>query len=97
MPVGNFKSGFQTVASAGTAESLVATNTYVHGVTIRARSANTGNAFVGDSTVDSATDAPLTPGDVVSVSHPRVEFNLADVFVDVAVSGETVDFWYLER
>lgn len=92
---GNLKSTEKDVAAAGTAEALVSSATYVTSVTIKAKAANTGNMYVGDSTVDNAgTFPPLSPSDVLTVSSPY-EFNLADIFVDADVDGEGVELWYM--
>ena len=95
MPVGNIKSAIKAVAAAATPEALVAAATYVVSVTIKANDTNTNDVFVGDSTVDNAgTFPPLSPGTVITIGH-SYDFNLADIFVAVAVNGEGVGIWYI--
>ena len=97
MPVGRFKSGTQNVDVAGTAEALVATDTYVKSVGCKARDGNTGDIYIGDSTIDNP-GPPVPPGQSIEVSDDDgIEFNLADIYVDAANNDDDVDFWYLER
>lgn len=95
MAIGNLKSVVQDVAVAGTAEAIVAADTYITSATIRAHTSNGGNVFIGDSTVDN-TASPLTPGDSISLMN-HYEFNLADIYVDSAVNGEGVAVWYFMK
>mgnify|MGYP003150988872 CR=1 FL=1 len=95
MTIGRFRNGTQNVDESGTAEALVAANTYVASVSMKARDGNAGNIYLGDSTVDSTTP-PVTPGTVISVSDERGgAINLADIFVDADTNDDDVDFWYI--
>ena len=88
----SFGNGQQDVAAAGvTAEALVATATYVKSVTIRAKDTNTGIVYVGDSAVAAANGLILNPNDVLTIEREN-EFNLADIYVDVATSADGVSF-----
>jgi hypothetical protein len=94
----NLGGAVKTVTSAGTAEALVSTRTLVNSITVRALVSNTGNVFFGNSQVDS-TQAPLAAGDILTktseeVGGTPIGFDLAQVFIDVSVSGEGADFWY---
>ncbi len=81
--------GSKTVAVSGTAEALggaLATKT----IYVRAKSGNTGNVFVGDSSVDAVTSQQI-----ILAANDSVSINIASratVFVDVAVGGEGVDY-----
>ena len=94
MAIGRCRTGFQDVVSAGTAEALVSTDTYVVSVTMKARAGNSGNLFLGNSTV-SSSDSPVTAGSVITLEDSGHAFNLADIYVDAASSGDDLDFWYL--
>lgn len=91
----------QDVAVAGTAEALVGTdNTLAFDVSITAKSTNTQNVYIGDSTVDN-TVKPLTPGQQLSLTPPESDsdtvygFDLNDIYVDSDVSTEGVWIQYL--
>lgn len=90
----NMADGLQLVASAGTAEALVASSTPIRAVLINARPENTDQVVVGASTVVAAAGTrrgiALVPGGSVML---RVR-DLADVYVDAVVSGEGVSFVY---
>ena len=88
----------KAVTSAGTAEKIVASKTMVTSVVIVAKTANTGNVFVGQSSVDS-TNSPLEPGDSYTrtsdtVGGTPIHFDLNQMWVDSAVSGEGIDVFY---
>ena len=94
----NLGGAVKTVATAGTAEGLIAAKTMVSSVVVRAEDDNTGNIFVGNSQVDN-TEGPLGPGDTWKKTGDQINgtvtlFNLAQVFIDAAVNGEGVEFWY---
>jgi hypothetical protein len=83
--------GRKTVATAGTAEAL-ASSTPAKTVMITAELDNTGLVVVGGSTVvatlASRRGTPLSAGDTVAMPID----NLADVFLDVTVSGDGVTY-----
>lgn len=78
--------GTKNVTTAGTAEAL-ATTTTVSSCLLRARSTNTGNVYVGDSSVDS-TWPYLRARDTFTadIGDP------AEVFLDVDTNGEGVTY-----
>jgi hypothetical protein len=81
----------KTVAVAGTQEALSASQR-VKGLTLIAKTGNTGQVYVGGSDVASTTNDGLAPGDSLIV--PAVGWlDLSEVYVDVDVSGEGVDFY----
>tara|TARA_Y100000310_G_scaffold109975_1_gene108448 strand:+ start:5892 stop:6185 length:294 start_codon:yes stop_codon:yes gene_type:complete len=85
----------KTVTSAGTAETLVASQTLVQSVTMRAKRSNTTNIFLGDSDVDSSQNDGFAPGDLIAI--PAGEdgaIDLVGIWIDAATNGEGVDFWY---
>ena len=82
-------SGQTTVTTAGTQVQLPAQA--CKAVSIAARPANTGNIFLGDSTVDSATGRILQPGDAVDLAID----NLNRLYIDSAVNGEGVSYLWV--
>lgn len=90
--------GSKSVTTAGTAERLVASSKKVQRVILVSRKGNTGSVHIGDSTVDQSS-APglqlLAAGDKVELVGPRDQvIDLYDIWVDVSVSDEAVDFFY---
>lgn len=81
--------GEKVVATSGTAETLGA-SLATKSIYVRAKSANTGNAYVGDSSVDKTTSQQiiLNAGSAVSMDIA----NRASIYVDVDVNGEGVDY-----
>ena len=77
-------SGSKTVASSATPEA-VGTSQRIRAVMIQAKSTNTGDVRVGNS---NSQDWRLDANDSVTIA---VE-DLADVYVDVDVNGEGVNF-----
>lgn len=82
----------KTVASAGTAEPLVGVATPISLVEITGLPTNTGNAYIGDSTVNSTTNPGIviSPGQVYGIAIA----DLANIYCDVDVNGEGVSFNY---
>jgi len=83
--------GQKNVTAAGTAETLVASSTIVDSVTIKAKSANTGDIYVGGSDVDSTHGIVLDAGQAV---NNMVCDDLINVYVDSSVNGEGVEYIY---
>jgi len=91
----------KNVASAGTAERLTAAMTLTHSVEIAARDSNTGDVYIGDSTIDN-TATGLSAGESMTVSAPLVrgnqgELDLTEIFVDADTNGEGVNLTYVSR
>lgn len=87
--------GRKVVAAAGTAEALTSSRTGVSYVIITAETNNTGVMAVGASTVVAAVGTrrgvPLSAGDSLSLGA----VNLADVYIDAAISGDGVTYVFL--
>ena len=82
----------KTVTAAGTAEALSSSGQRVKSVSVIAKAGNTGQVYVGGSDVASTTNDGLAPGDTLMI--PSVNWlDLKDVYVDVDVSGEGVEFY----
>ena len=89
-------SGQKAVTAAGTAETLVASDTLYQGpVMIKALPANTGVMYVGQVTgdVSSSNGMPLSAGDALIMFDVG---NLKNIWVDASVSGEGVAWLLLE-
>ena len=84
--------GRKVVAAAGTAAQLSAMAVgHNQKLTVRALSANTGDAFLGTTQADaqtSTTRTSLPPGEAVSLNVD----NASRVWVDVTTSGNGVDY-----
>ena len=80
--------GQKTVASAGTAEPLAASQALVSGVYIKALATNTDAVYVGDSDVDAAGGFVLAPGELVFLEIA----DLASVYIDAAEDAEGVSY-----
>ncbi len=85
-------SGDKTVTAAGTAEAVGASQR-VRSITVVAKDNNTGRVYVGGSDVASTTNRGLQAGDVLTHTSASGWLDLADVYVDVDVSGEGVDYY----
>jgi hypothetical protein len=79
--------GQETVDAAGTAQPIGA-STPVGAVTVKALAANTGDIYVGGSSVDSSNGYVLAAGEAVLV----ITDNIANIFIDSSVDGEGVSF-----
>ncbi len=90
------KNGSKTITTAGAAEAI-GPNELCSWVTVQADPANTTVAYLGDSTVSSSLGIELDPGE--SHHFPEdvrgLSYNLAEIFADVATSGE--GFLYVYR
>mgnify|MGYP003679890953 CR=1 FL=1 len=86
--------GQKAVTTAGTALQLDSTSPkrLVTSVAITAKVGNTGNVFIGGSDVASSTNAGYEPGTAIRMSNKPRGLDLSDIYIDVAVNGEGVDF-----
>jgi hypothetical protein len=88
--------GRKVVATAATAEALVATSTPVQTVIITAETDNTGVIVVGNASVVAALatrkGTPLAAGESVSMNID----DLNKVYLDTTVNGDGVTFTYQE-
>lgn len=85
-------SGSQTVTTAGTRVQLSSISVPCKNVTIQSKFANTGNMYLGDSTVSSSNGLVLYPGSATSFRVTPNNLNL--LYIDSAVNGEGVDYFY---
>lgn len=90
---GSLITGYQAVASAGTAVALAADNGKRYKTfTIIAETDNSGRIFVGGSDVDSSTNSGLAAGATLSLvsSHGWL---LSELYIDSAQNDDGVDFY----
>lgn len=85
------------VLAAGTAVPLSATPLETENILIQAKRTNTGNIFVGDSTVDATNGVSIGPGEFVSLSADSEEddasyavIDLMDIYIDAANNNDGV-------
>jgi hypothetical protein len=93
----------KNVGTAGTRVQLSTTNLYASSLIIRAKSANTGVIYVGDSTVASSNGMFLAAGESNELSGPPTKhgiplnFNLKNIYIDSSVNGEGVIVEYVSE
>jgi len=98
---GRTRSTEKILTSAGTAERLIGTSTLVTRLIMTAKlvdAVNTGSAFWGDTTVEYSVleTGETAPGESFEINSPEGEcFDLYDIYVDAAVSGDGFVFNYL--
>lgn len=80
--------GQKTVTTAGTRVTLASSQALTSGVKIKALSGNTGNIFVGNSTVSSSNGYVLKASEEVFIEVD----NLATINLDSSVNGEGVSY-----
>jgi hypothetical protein len=80
--------GRTTVTTVGTRVALGSSAALLTGVTIKALNTNTGNIFVGGSTVSSSNGALLRAGESLFLEID----NVATVNIDCSVNGEGVTY-----
>jgi hypothetical protein len=91
----------RTVTTAGTRVPLSTTAIYTTAFMIRANANNTGNIYVGDSTVSASNAPPLYADETnekegQTVSRGKIQtFNLAKIYIDASVNGEGVRVEFL--
>lgn len=85
-------SGSQTVTTAGTRVQLSAISVPCKKVTVQSMFSNTGNMYLGDSTVSSSNGLVLYPGSATSFLVTPNNLNL--LYIDSVVNGEGVVYFY---
>lgn len=89
--------------TAGSAQALASTKTFVHDGIIQASIGNTGVVYVGGSAVASTNGLELGPGHSVSLSELQGDIgkddyiNIASVYVDGDTNGDYAKFVYVEK
>jgi hypothetical protein len=98
MAEGPIDSSGTNVTTAATAVALSSTSIMVNSVIIKPKSTNGGNMYIGKETSVDNTKAPLEPGDSLGVTFQSPHaFDLAQVWIDAATSGEGVWYFYVQE
>ena len=87
VPLSRIATNGQNTATAGTAE-VIASDTDVASCCVKALAGNSGNVYIGTSTVDSTNGHVLDAGEEICLDVN----NTADIFYDVDTSTEGVSF-----
>lgn len=92
--------GSVVVTTAGTRVQVSASTNGVLAIAIQAKKGNSGNIFVGDSTVSSSNGHQLGPGDWYFMNPVLPNslvhgYRLSDIYIDAAVNAEGVIVSYL--
>lgn len=95
----SLKSLQKTVAAAGTAEPLAASDLYVRKAKLKALSGNTDLVYIGDSTASATTGYALKADEEIDLHDlyhkDNFVLNLAEIYVDSVVNAEGVSLIYL--
>lgn len=92
---GPLVTGYQAIASAGTAEALSADNGKRYtSITIVTEADNTGNIFVGGSDIanDGSTNKGLPAGSTLTLTSAH-GWLLSEIFLDAGTTGDGADFY----
>ena len=84
--------GEKTVATAGTAEPLVATSQRVKSLVVIAKNGNTNQVYLGGADVASTTNDGLDAAETITIEAVGW-LDLADIYLDVDTNGEGIDFY----
>ena len=91
--------GSKTVTTSGTGVPLVASATPAKELYVRPKATNTGNVYLGDSSVDVSTSKQIvlsalaSPVTITADSGYRLD--VGEWYIDADVNGEGVDFLYV--
>ena len=85
-------SGSKSVTTAGSRVQLSVASVPCKKLIIQSTFANTGNTYVGDVTVSSTVGLVMYPGAATSFTLTPNNLNL--IYIDSAVSGEGVTYYY---
>ena len=89
-------SGQETVDAAGTAQAITTGTEGARLVQISPLPDNTGNVFIGDSTVSSSIGYVLSSTSPPIVLEPQ-NYDVVDLYVDAATNGDGVCWIILEK
>ena len=91
LPIVTMTVGRKAVTTAGTQVILLTATVATELIVIKAMPTNTGLIYVGGSSVSSSNGFPLDPGETLILAVDHVH---APVWIDSAVSGESVAYIY---
>lgn len=98
----------KTVTTAGTRVQFTATSTYATSIYFEALKTNSGVIYIGDSTVSATKYIAALPAGVgftfaadsfgrAGSANGGTELQLSTLYADCSVSGEKVQWTYLQR
>ncbi len=88
----NLEQGTKVVTTAGTAVPLSATSVGIKEIVIQALGSNSGEIYIGNSSVDSSNGVVLWARGSISLNPG----DLKDIYIDSSINGEGVKFLYSE-
>ena len=88
-PLEELLHGQTNVTTAGTAVVLLSGAQVTYTLTISSKETNTGNIYIGDSSVDSSNGFILPPGGAISIDHNH---SLDNIYIDSDNDGEGVSY-----
>ena len=86
--------GQATVSAAGTAELLITMGDRATAIIIKAHTTNSGNIFVGPSTVDKDDGFILDAGEEVTI---KFDMGQTDIYIDSETNDDGVSYVYWRR
>ena len=81
--------GQKVVTTAGTQVLLITDDEEIYVITIKAKSTNTGDIYVGDADVSSSTGFILSAGEEVTIF---IDEDDTSIWIDSSVNGEGVSY-----
>ncbi len=87
-----------TIASAGTRQQITASEIAVYSVIFQADDLNTGDIYIGDSTITAANGIELAAGETYVIDAVDVgerEIILSDFWVDTETNNNVLKIQYL--
>ena len=87
-----FMAGSLTIATAGTELQFSNTANKVRSLSVRARPGNTGNVFLGTSTVSSTLGWTLQPGESKTLEYGDGSELFSTFYGDAATNGDILDW-----
>ena len=101
-PILNFKLlDVQTLGTPGAAQRVSLSEIPVEAVLIQAERTNSGDLYIGDSSVDSSKGIPLRPGARFCVDGDREHgapcyIDLKSIYFDGATAGDKIRVLYIQ-
>ena len=84
--------GTKDIPTAGTELQISNTADKVKSIAVKARSTNTGSAFLGISDVGATNGWTLLPGEAVALDFGDGSIAFSVFYLDVATSGDDIDW-----
>ena len=84
--------GEKIVAVAGVAEPIIDSDEFVKTITIKAKSSNSGNIYLGGDDVDDTVNDGIPSNEGVIIDIPY-GFSLNKIYINADTDGEGVDFY----